>query len=382
MKPLSFLTVPALLGALLFQGADALAGANPSIGWNYGTIVATPHYPIVGESTHIDVVVNNPGDVPASNVQVRISFNDWGVTFQGWQEIATVTIPSIPAGGSATAQTDFVFQNRAHTCLEAVIVGAVENTNPDDDRGQINLEVINSGETFTWNVPVVNNGDQPRNLLLVGGCKGRGAIGQEPCREEVKEVVIGPGEEILVPVVIDLHAVPVGQEVEYELNAYDLGAGPAAFLPQNRNHVLLRVVRESAHHLKTVARTKAAALAGTQTSKAQRNRLEELVKQLDKALNPDLWLDPNRVKRAGGASVFAQTQAALNHVQQLLASPLSRNDKIVLDGIARGLSDSDRILAQTVQGDAGEIQEGDEDRARGDYRGAVNAYKHAWQNPQ
>jgi hypothetical protein len=89
----------------------------------------------------------------------------------GWQEISTVLIPSIPAGGTATAEADYVFQHRTHTCLEALIVGSDQNDDPNDDRGQINLEVINASETFSYAVPVRNDGNQPLQLLLLGHCK-------------------------------------------------------------------------------------------------------------------------------------------------------------------------------------------------------------------
>lgn len=366
----------------VLASASAFAGANPSIGWNFGTITATPHYPIVGESTHIAVVVTNPGDAPANNVQVKLSFNDWGVTFQGWQEIATVTVASIPAGGSTLAEADYVFQHRTHTCLEALVVGASENTNPDDDRGQINLEVINAGETFTWNVPVVNNGNDPLHLLLVGGCRGKGEAGGNtvppPCKDDVKEVNVAPGEELLVPIEIDLHGFAVGQQLEFELNAYNLGAGPGSFLPQNHNHVLIRVTRETARHLIKSARDRANALAATQTNRGLKRRLELLGDTLDKTLIPALWLDDNKVRKVLGVTVFALTQAAVLEIDSLLNGNVSHNDKIVLDELARNLSDADRILAKAVNGDADDIKDGDDDRANGNYARAINDYKHAW----
>lgn len=81
---------------------------------------------------------------------MKLSYNDWGVTYQGWQEIDVVAIPSIPAGGTAEAEFDHVFENRAHTCLEALIVSADEDTGPNNDRCQINMEVIHAGESFGY----------------------------------------------------------------------------------------------------------------------------------------------------------------------------------------------------------------------------------------
>ncbi len=321
MRKFNVLTQTSLLALAAFGTlASAMAGANPSIGWNYGTITATPHYPIVGEPAHLAVVVTNPGDAAATNVRVKISFNDWGVTFQGWQEIITLTVPSIPAGGQTTVETDHAFANRTHTCLEALVVGADENTNPDDDRGQINLEIVNAGETFSWNVPVVNNGDHPLNLLLVGACKGRdaaqGDLPPGPCKEDVKEVQIGAGEELLVPIEIDLRGFAVGQALDFELNAYDLGAGGGAFLPQNGN----------------------------------------------------------------GANIFAHTENAVQRILAAIDSGVDRNTKIALDTLARNLTDAARILAQANHGDASDIADGDDLRAAGQYKPAIGSYKHAWQH--
>lgn len=375
----------ATLAAAISMTASAFAGANPSIGWSYGTIIATPHYPIVGEPAHIAVMVTNPGDAPASNVQVKISYNDWGVTFQGWQEIDTITVAVIPAGGSVTVETDYAFQNRTHTCLEAVVVGADENTDPNDDRGQINLEIINAGETFSWEVPVVNNGDHPIHLLVVGACKGRagtnGDLPPGPCKEDAKEVVVAPGEEVLVPINIDLGSFAIGQVLDFELTAYDLGAGGGAFLPQNRNHVLLRIVRETALHLENDARAKAAAIAAAQGDMKNKSRIDEVVKALDKALG-GAWLDDNHVKKGSGANVFAHTETAVHHLMLALDADISRNDKIALDTLARNLTDAARILAKANNGEAGDIQSGDDHRAAGDYKSALNAYKHAWQGGQ
>ena len=65
-------------------------------------------------------------------------------------------------------------------------------------------------------------------------------------------------------------------------------------------------------------------------------------------------------------------------------SPLSLDAKAALDTIARNLSDADRILAETANRAAGGgnqdlINEGDEERADGEYANAVEKYRKAWQ---
>jgi hypothetical protein len=196
----------------------------------------------------------------------------------------------------------------------------------------------------------------------------------------VKEVHIAPGEELLVPIEIDLRGFAVGQQIEFELNAYNLGAGPGGFLPQNHNHVLIRVVRETARHLIKSSRDRAGALADTQTHRPTKRRMQLIAESLDKAVTPVLWLDDNKVRKNVGVTVFAFTQIAIHEINHLLDDHIARNDKIVLDELARNLTDACRMLAKTVNGDAGDIQDGDENRAAGDYVGAVHDYRKAWQD--
>ncbi|HNQ88122.1 MAG TPA: CARDB domain-containing protein [Verrucomicrobiota bacterium] len=379
------------VGLGLAAGFAAIqAGVNPQVpfyGW--GSITATPAYPIVGENTHIQVVVGNTGDEPASNVQVQVSFNDWGVTFSGWQSIGTVIIPSIPAGGTATAEFDHVFQNQAHTCLEALIVGANQNDDLNDDRGQINLEVIHAGDSFTYDVPVRNDGDAPLDLLVLGRCqiKDAGGVvdGAHPCKEVVEVVHLEPGEEVLVPIEVDLSGLLPGQAIGFIVEAFDLGA-PDPWAPANRNHVELVIVRETARNLKQDAQAILTALAPQTGDRALRNRLEAAAKHVQKALQPKGWADDSRLVRAGGAAVVAQELAAIRQVQGLLESRLPLALKVQLTDVALKLTDADRILAATAIRDAGgsavaaaRLQEGDAARQQGDYEGAILSYFKAWQ---
>jgi hypothetical protein len=81
------LAVPVLclqFGATYVSAADADPGFSF---YGYGVIAPVPNPAIVDENTHITVTVSNTGADTATNVSVKLSFNDWGVTFQGWQEI-------------------------------------------------------------------------------------------------------------------------------------------------------------------------------------------------------------------------------------------------------------------------------------------------------
>lgn len=376
-----------VLSALTCCFTASYAGANPQIpfyGGN-GSIIATPHYPIVGETAAIQVVVGNSGDAAAANVQVKVSFNDWGVTFQGWQEMGTVTIPLIPAGGSETVTVNHVFETRTHTCVEATIVGADENINPNDDRGQINLEVIHSGETFSYGVPIRNNGDEPVALLICGqAIRADGQIGDAaaPCKGDEREpVLLEPGEEILFPV--EIHVAP-GEEVTFRLDAFNLLGGDP-LLPQNHNHVELHIIGTDARTLKKAALIAVQSAEANAGTRPLRNRLAALGKHIQHALDGKSWKDANRLNQGGAASVFAQEIVALDHLQKLLETNLSAASKGELNAAALQLTDADRILAQTANNDSGGNAEataligaGDRFRESGEYKKAVTSYSLAW----
>ncbi len=365
--------------------SPAAAQANPGMPfYGYGSIIATPAYPVVNENTHITVTVGNSGPATATNVQVRLSFNDWGVTFTGWQEIGTATIASIPAGGTATAAFDHVFITRTHTCLEALIVSATDNTDPNDDRGQINLEVIHAGETFSYGVPIVNNGDGPLDLLVLGHARGGadGAIGG--ARAEPIDVVLHleAGGMAIVPVVIDLGAVPLGGVVDYQVDAFNL-ADPG-LSPNGHEHVLLRVVKATARANKEYVTAQMAALAAGLPRGAAANQFKAAVKHLREALEPRLWLDANHVRRGNGAEVFAM-EGFFDRKAKALLPLLPDSAKVAVEGALRTLVDCDRILAQTAVADAGGppaaralLAQADELRLSGD-GDAILLYRQAWQ---
>jgi len=281
----------AALAAILLVGAHpGQAAVNPCVPFygSGGVITATPHYPIVGENTHLAVTVSNTGDQPATNVRVKISYNDWGVTFMGWQEISTVVIPSIAPNGTATAEADYIFQNRTHTYVEALIVGADQNDDPNDDRGQINLEVINAGETFSYNIPIRNNGDQPLNLLLLGHCQGNanGTVKHE-CPDIPEKVAVQPGEEILVPIKVDLRGFAPGQQLVFVLDAFNLNAADP-FAPDNHNYVELHIIRQTARNLKSEALAGVVTVRDHSPNQALRNRLNEVINHIAASLNARL----------------------------------------------------------------------------------------------
>lgn len=363
------------------------AQANPAIPfYGYGAIVANPAYPIVGQNTVITITVSNSGTSPATNVQVKASFNDWGVTFMGWQEIGTATIPAIPAGGTATATFNYTFQNRTHTCLEALIVGADENSDPNDDRGQINLEVINAGETFSYGVPVVNNGDAPLDILVVGHCRDAGGVpGQGDRCPRIEEVVhLEPGEGVIIPMEMDLRGMADGSVREFQVDAFDLATPGSVY---GHEHVLLRIVKTSARGIKRTAYSAMQGLVPAIPDRRVAEQFREALEHLDKALKPKLWRDDNHVRREGGEEVFEREGFFDRRASQLLpALPAGVREQVA--AILNELVDCDRILADTARGEAPArwlpavqrlMDAADAARLAGDYPKAIHLYKKAWQ---
>jgi hypothetical protein len=376
------------VGALTVTGASAFASANPNIpNYGWGAITATPSSPIVGESAHITVQVNNSGDTDVAGVQVKVSFNDWGVTFNGWQEIHTWTT-SIPAGQTVTLDTDHTFVSRTHTCLEALIispVGTDENTNPNDDRGQINLEVVNAGgDVFTYDVPVVNNGPGALDLAVQGHCVKQNPDGTVPgnpkddrCKGHADAMIhLEPGEEAVVPVQIDLAGMADGEMVEFMVEAFDLAN------LNNKNNVVLRIFKRTAQGLKKQALNDLNALIAGQQG-ALKNQLSEVAKKLQKELDAARWVGPNALVKNGGAEVFALDADVVRKLLQLM-NDVARITKPGMDNIVRSLVDSDRIIADQANHAAGgvaraEMRDGDADREAGEYPDAIGGYKHAFQ---
>jgi len=386
---LRLLSVTALTCAAAFADArTAQAQANPGIAnYGWGQIVATPHFPIVGETATISVSIRNNGTAPATNVQVKLSFNDWGVTFFGWQQLGTTqTIAVIPPGESAIASVTHVFANRAHTCVEALVLSSDGgNTDPNDDRGQINLEVIDTGDNFGYDVPVVNNGEGPLNAAVNGLLfhEEQGAPGGQRVEVFPPEVNLAPGEMALVHVALDLRELPPGPlPMMLMIEAHDLAD------PNARNNVVFQIRKTTAYQLKRDALAELQSLHGDMPTVALKNRVAVAIGHVQKSMELRFWKpgDENRLARSNSAaSVFAQEAAAAHILEGLLNDEIDLDDKVRIDTVIRGLTDADRILAETAIADAAGHpaatvirQQGDESRQEGEYVDAIRTYSKAW----
>lgn len=385
LRVLPVLALAVLTGA---ETRSASAQANPKLkDYGWGQIVANPHYPIVGETATISATITNDGVAPATNVQVKLSFNDWGVTFMGWQQMGTIqTIPVIPPGGSATVSVTNVFQNRTHTCIEALIVAADQNDDINDDRGQINLEVVNSGETFSYDVPVVNNGQNPLNAgvhgnLILGDAQGQPGGVRIPVDVVPNQLVLQPGETGLVRVALNLSALPPGP-LMLMVEAVDQND------PNARNNVVFAIRRTTAYQLHRDALAALAAIQPNMPTVGLRNKVGTAMSLVQKTMDVRLWKpgDENRLARSNSAhSVFVQGAAAAQILEGLLGEAIGLNAKVAIDEVIRGLCDADRILTETAIADAAGHpaasvirQQADDSRENGLYSDAMRKYGLAW----
>lgn len=58
-------------------------------GYGYQAITVNPNPAIVYQNTHIDVKIGNSGANNAFGITVDLAFNDWGLSFNGWQPIGS-----------------------------------------------------------------------------------------------------------------------------------------------------------------------------------------------------------------------------------------------------------------------------------------------------
>mmetsp|Transcript_105689 Transcript_105689/g.158207 ORF Transcript_105689/g.158207 Transcript_105689/m.158207 type:complete len:369 (+) Transcript_105689:1-1107(+) len=161
----------------------ALAFAQPADpGFPPGPFAIMPDsFPgIVGINTDIDVLLLNYGNTDTT-AEVELSFNDWGVTYMGWQPIGTMPF-TLLANDNDRKTFSHTFANRAHTCLQAVVTdpGTGGNDNENNDRTQINWEVVHADEDYDMWVPFGNGADEE---IIVNGteilCWKNGTV--SPC---------------------------------------------------------------------------------------------------------------------------------------------------------------------------------------------------------
>jgi hypothetical protein len=162
MRATRYFAAPLLLLILALDSANAQADPTFAM-WPFN-IRPDPTPGIVGDVNDIHVTAFNGGNADTTNLEIVLSYNDWGVTYMGWQEIGRANIASLDAQNYAERTLQHVFNNRAHICLEAKYsstgVGTGGNTNTWNDRTQINWEVVYADESTYVYVPFGNGADE------------------------------------------------------------------------------------------------------------------------------------------------------------------------------------------------------------------------------
>ncbi len=382
----SLAVVGVLSGLVLLADAGRVeAAANPKLPfYGYNAIVPSPNPAIVNQNTSIAVSVENDGDATATNVGVAVNYNDWGVTFSGWQPIGTANIPSIAAAATETTSFNFTFLNRAHTCVEAIITGASENGNIDDDRGQINLEVVDSAGSFQYDVPVRNRGAGPRIVDVGGECDGDGLIVE--CNIPPRNgMPLPPGQEIMLPIQVEFPpGAAIGSQVEIIVAAADTSDPNDA---ANQEHVRFIVNLTTARAAKEAARDELEALLGELPTEKLEKPLVKAITKINESLASHAWQTDSSVGLDGGGKVFAKEGAAVATLIKL-ADGLSMGSALVtIEAAMQSLVNADRILVESALGEASgdttaaeaALQAADALWRAGNLKDAIKGYKEAWE---
>jgi hypothetical protein len=154
-------------------------------------------------------------------------------------------------------------------------------------------------------------------------------------------------------------------------------------------------VADSAQNLveSVLADVQAAQSAAT---KPDSDKLPKVVDALGKALDADLWIDPNHVRSPGGDKVFDRLKDASSLLNDLIKDKKGNTPDATLRGWIDDLEASARLLARTAIDDAiaagapannvaaaeNELAKGDAAAAKGDIGTTFDKYKTAWLKAQ
>jgi len=135
-------------------------------------------------------------------------------------------------------------------------------------------------------------------------------------------------------------------------------------------------------------------LRQTITDRQDGRKLDDAIRSLTRALEPNLWLDPTRLQPKGGERVFDETKDAVNKLRDLMKDKKSAIPDAILQGFIDRIVDADRRLAQTAINDAiaaggnqqhitkanDELGKGDSDAANSKFEAAIEHYREAWKH--
>lgn len=169
-------------------------------------------------------------------------------------------------------------------------------------------------------------------------------------------------------------------------------AGDAFYLPSSGSG---SVVIYTAQSLKQDVLAQASALLPTPIKRDAEN-LDNIIKKLNDALDPSLWVDGNHVDVKHGGKVFDREKEVVAKLESIIKDKKSAIPDATLQGMIDTLVHADRILAEdaiadaiAASGDPARIAEAQQELTRaaaelavGDFDGAIEHYKSAWKKAQ
>jgi tetratricopeptide (TPR) repeat protein len=122
-------------------------------------------------------------------------------------------------------------------------------------------------------------------------------------------------------------------------------------------------------------------------------KLDEAIYQLQKSLDPALWVDDSHLQPKHGSKVFDRERQGVKKLQDLINDKNNDIPEDTLLGFIRCFTGVDRQLAETAIEEAPglgvkpkkiekarqELAKGDAEAAKGHYDHAIDHYKHAWE---
>ena len=134
------------------------------------------------------------------------------------------------------------------------------------------------------------------------------------------------------------------------------------------------------------------ALRATITDKHDRHKLDEVIDDLKRATDSNLWVNPAHLQPKGGGKVFDEEKDAVNKLGDLVEDKHSTIPRTVLQRFIDRLVQVDRVLAFVAIRDAAaahddpkkiaeakkDLAKGDSEAARGRPDNAIEHYRNAW----
>jgi dipeptidyl aminopeptidase/acylaminoacyl peptidase len=135
-------------------------------------------------------------------------------------------------------------------------------------------------------------------------------------------------------------------------------------------------------------------LRASVTDATDRQKLDEAIAHLGKAVNSSLWIDSSHLQPRGGETVFTEEKNAVNKLRILVKEKKSNINEATLRGLIARLVMADRLLVEVVITEAVEggvdskdsakarqqIEEGDTAAAADDPINAIEYYRNAWKH--